>query len=53
MLQHAQPLSLVLFVWQLGFQLLRIHYEEKVLAAAFPEYRSYAAGRARLIPGVY
>ena len=53
MLHHAQPWSAILFAWQLGCQLLRIHYEEKVLAAAFPEYRSYAAGRARLIPGVY
>jgi protein-S-isoprenylcysteine O-methyltransferase Ste14 len=53
MLQHAQPWSLILFVWQFGCQLVRIHYEEKVLTAAFPEYRAYAAGRARLIPGLY
>jgi protein-S-isoprenylcysteine O-methyltransferase Ste14 len=53
MLQHAQPWSALLFIVQFGFQLLRIRYEERVLNAHFPDYKSYAAQRARLIPGVY
>jgi protein-S-isoprenylcysteine O-methyltransferase Ste14 len=53
MLQHAQPWSGLLFILQFGFQLLRIRHEERVLSAHFPDYRAYAARRARLIPGVY
>jgi protein-S-isoprenylcysteine O-methyltransferase Ste14 len=53
MLQHVQPWSALIFAAQLGFQLARIDYEERVLSATFPDYRSYAVGRARLIPGVY
>jgi protein-S-isoprenylcysteine O-methyltransferase Ste14 len=53
MLQHAQPWSFVLFAWQFGLQLLRIHYEERILTQVFPEYRAYAARKARLIPGIY
>jgi protein-S-isoprenylcysteine O-methyltransferase Ste14 len=53
MLQHVQPWSALIFVAQFGFQLVRIDYEERVLSATFPDYRSYAAGRARLIPGLY
>ena len=53
MLQHAQPWAALIFIAQFGFQLLRIRYEERVLNAHFPEYKSYAAQRARLIPGVY
>jgi protein-S-isoprenylcysteine O-methyltransferase Ste14 len=53
MLQHAQPWSFVLFACQFGLQLLRIRYEERILTQTFPEYRAYAARKARLIPGVY
>jgi protein-S-isoprenylcysteine O-methyltransferase Ste14 len=53
MLQHAQPMSFLLLAVQVGFQLARIHYEEAVLTASFPEYRAYAARTFRLIPGVY
>jgi protein-S-isoprenylcysteine O-methyltransferase Ste14 len=53
MLQHAQPESLVLYAAQFALQLVRIRYEEEVLAAAFPEYGAYAARTARLIPGIY
>jgi protein-S-isoprenylcysteine O-methyltransferase Ste14 len=53
MLQHAQPWSLLLFAAQFLLQLARMHYEERVLAASFPDYAAYAARKARLIPGVY
>jgi protein-S-isoprenylcysteine O-methyltransferase Ste14 len=53
MLQHLQPWSFLIFAAQFGFQLARIHFEEQVLSAHFPGYKAYAAGRARLIPGVY
>lgn len=42
----------ILFV-HLFFQLRRIAWEEQVLADTFPEYRSYAKGSYRLIPGIY
>jgi protein-S-isoprenylcysteine O-methyltransferase Ste14 len=53
MLQHVQPWSAFLLATQLALQLIRIHYEEEVLAAHFPDYAAYAAKTARLIPGVY
>jgi protein-S-isoprenylcysteine O-methyltransferase Ste14 len=53
MLQHVQPWSVLIFTAQFGFQLLRIHYEERVLRENFPGYRDYAAAKWRLIPGVY
>jgi protein-S-isoprenylcysteine O-methyltransferase Ste14 len=34
------PFLIVLLVW-VGLLLIRVHYEEQVLAAAFPEYREY------------
>ena len=37
----------------LAFQFWRMHEEEKVLVAAFPEYVGYRARTARLIPGIY
>jgi protein-S-isoprenylcysteine O-methyltransferase Ste14 len=37
----------------LGFQFLRLHYEEGVLREAFPEYAEYARRTARLVPGLY
>jgi len=45
--------AVVIVVMQLVLQLGRIHYEEKVLRATFPEYAAYAKRTARLIPGVY
>jgi protein-S-isoprenylcysteine O-methyltransferase Ste14 len=36
-----------------GLQVTRIHYEESLLSASFPQWRAWAAGRARLIPGIW
>ena len=52
-LQHQQPAALVVFAAQFAFQIVRMHYEERVLTGAFPEYKDYAARTARLIPGIY
>ena len=38
---------------QLALQIVRIHYEEKVLCETFPEYSDYAKKTWRLVPGVY
>ncbi len=35
------------------FQLLRMHWEEKILNESFPEYGEYCRRTHRLIPGVY
>lgn len=35
------------------FQLWRMHNEEEILDANFPEYRRYAIRHPRLIPGIY
>jgi len=53
MLQYLSPYSLVLYVAQLALQLGRMRYEERVLAATFPDYAAYQARTARLIPGAY
>lgn len=42
-----------LFVVQIAMQLVRMHYEEKVLIENFPEYVDYAARTRRLIPWIY
>ena len=52
-LQHIQPWALVLFLAQAALQFVRMIYEERVLAAAFPEYEIYCRRTARLIPGIY
>jgi len=45
--------AVVLAVAQTLLQLVRIHYEEKVLTENFPEYKAYAKKTWRLVPGVY
>ncbi|MGB5080120.1 MAG: isoprenylcysteine carboxylmethyltransferase family protein [Burkholderiales bacterium] len=52
-LQFRSPPVALIVIAVLGFQLLRMHYEEGVLRTAFPEYADYARRTARLIPGVY
>ncbi len=51
MLQFVQPWAFLLFVLQFGFQLARMHLEERVLEDAFPRYADYAARTPRLVPG--
>ncbi len=53
MWRYAQPWGALVFLVSLGLQFPRMHYEEEVLAAAFPAYRAYAARTKRLIPWVY
>jgi protein-S-isoprenylcysteine O-methyltransferase Ste14 len=43
----------ILLAGQIAFQLRRIHHEEVVLTAGFPEYAAYQRITARLIPGIY
>jgi protein-S-isoprenylcysteine O-methyltransferase Ste14 len=44
--------ALILAV-QIAFQLRRMHNEEVILAASFPQYAAYRQKTARLIPGIY
>lgn len=52
-LQFASVWTAMIFAAQIAFQLRRIHNEEAVLSAAFPEYAIYQGTTARLLPGVY
>jgi protein-S-isoprenylcysteine O-methyltransferase Ste14 len=52
-MQFCSAWTALLLIAQIGFQLRRMHNEERVLAKAFPEYAEYQAETARLIPGVY
>jgi protein-S-isoprenylcysteine O-methyltransferase Ste14 len=52
-LQFFSVYALALVAAQLALQLGRMGYEERVLAATFPEYAAYRARTARLIPGIY
>jgi protein-S-isoprenylcysteine O-methyltransferase Ste14 len=52
-LQYLSPLALLLLGLQCAFQLQRIQNEERVLTRIFPEYESYKAQTARLLPGLY
>ncbi len=49
----AQPWAALLVLVTFGFQIGRMHNEERVLAATFPEYTAYAVRTKRLIPGIY
>jgi protein-S-isoprenylcysteine O-methyltransferase Ste14 len=52
-LQHISIFTAVLFAVQIAFQLYRMSCEEKILAAAFPEYDGYAKRTFRILPWVY
>lgn len=53
LLQYRSAAALLLVAVQIALQLTRMRYEEGVLSRAFPEYGTYSASAARLIPGVY
>lgn len=53
MLQFEMPWSLLVALAGIVAQFPRMHYEEEVLLATYPEYRTYMDHAARLIPGVY
>jgi len=52
-MQFTSVWTVLLLAAQIAFQLRRIHNEETVLAASFPEYAAYSQTTARLIPGIY
>ena len=53
LLLYRIPAAFALVAIQFCLQLWRMREEEKVLAAAFPEYAEYRQRTARLIPGIY
>jgi protein-S-isoprenylcysteine O-methyltransferase Ste14 len=53
LLQYRSVGAALLVAAQFAVQLWRMHEEEKVLAAQFPEYAAYRQRTARLVPGVY
>ena len=53
MLRFRQPWALLVVLGNFVLQLLRMHYEEKVLTRAFPDYAEYSARTWRLVPGIY
>jgi protein-S-isoprenylcysteine O-methyltransferase Ste14 len=53
MMQFRQPWALMLAIIAFSFQIARMHYEERILSAAYPAYRDYMARTARLIPHIY
>jgi len=53
LIAFLSPWALLLVVVQITLQIVRIHYEEKVLQESFPEYKDYAKKTWRLIPGLY
>ena len=52
-LQYAQPWAFLLLGVHSFFQLERLRYEERILLRTFPEYESYLAHTARLLPYFY
>ena len=50
---YAQPWAALLAIITFGFQIGRMHNEERVLEATFPEYAAYTVRTSRLIPGIY
>jgi protein-S-isoprenylcysteine O-methyltransferase Ste14 len=52
-MQFLSVWTAILLAVQIAFQLRRMHNEEAVLTATFPEYAAYREKTARLIPGVY
>jgi protein-S-isoprenylcysteine O-methyltransferase Ste14 len=53
LISNGRLSTIALVVVFCGLQVTRIHYEESLLSRSFPEWRAWAAGRARLIPGVW
>jgi len=52
-IQFASVSTVLLLAMQIAFQLRRMHNEELVLSARFPEYVAYRQHTARLIPKIY
>jgi protein-S-isoprenylcysteine O-methyltransferase Ste14 len=52
-IQFASVWTALLVAVQIAVQLRRMHNEELVLTASFPEYAAYRRNTARLIPSIY
>jgi protein-S-isoprenylcysteine O-methyltransferase Ste14 len=52
-IQFASIWTALLLAAQIAFQLRRMHNEESILAASFPEYVAYRRTTARFLPGIY
>lgn len=48
-----QPWPLIIFSCAVGVQVMRMHFEEKILSETFPSYHDYMKRTARLFPGIY
>jgi protein-S-isoprenylcysteine O-methyltransferase Ste14 len=53
MMQFEQPWAFFLVSAADAMQIARLHYEERVLRDAFPEYAEYAERTWRILPGIY
>jgi len=53
LLQFFSIWTAIIFVFQIAFQLRRMHNEEVVLTEILPDYVTYQKSTARLIPGIY
>lgn len=53
MLQFVQPWSALIALASIAAQFPRMHYEEEILRATYPDYAIYEARTRRLIPGLY
>lgn len=53
MISFLSVSAILIVAAQFALQLVRIHYEERVLRETFPEYTDYARHTARLMPGIY
>lgn len=52
-IHFLSPWTALIMLAQGYLQILRMIYEERILARSFPEYAAYAARTARVLPGVY
>lgn len=52
-LAAPSPLRIGFWLMLLVDLLLKLHYEERLLAAKFPEYAAYRKRTWKLVPGVY
>jgi protein-S-isoprenylcysteine O-methyltransferase Ste14 len=48
-----QPWPIMILCFAAGVQIMRMHFEERILSETFPSYREYAKRTARLVPGIY
>ncbi len=53
LLTVLSPLTITVYGAFVALQLYRVSWEERTLAAAFPEHAAYRAATSRLLPGLY